>query len=177
MADEPLEPDKDELPAAPHVAELLEVVDDLILAVRESKSVPLSGNVMMDREQTLSQLEQLKDDLPEELRTARWMIRERETFIARTNEKARSIIEQAQKQSQELVSESHVLEEAVAEANTLIRNAEGEARRIRLEAEDHADERLEHLEVLFSNLLRQIREVRAEFHTARAEPTEVPVSE
>lgn len=161
----------------PHVGELLEVVDDLILAVREGKSVPLSGNVMIDREQALAHLEQLKDSLPEELKAARWMVREREAFIARTNEKGRQIVERAQERSRELVSESHVLAEAVEEANALVRQAEGEARRIRLEAEDHAEDRLEHLEVLFTNLLKQVRASRAEFHQSRPPAPEVPVSE
>jgi cell division septum initiation protein DivIVA len=168
---------EDEQQVPPHVGELLEVVDDLILAVREAKAVPLSGNVLIDREQTLAMLEQLKDSLPDELRAARWMVREREAFITRTNEKARVIVERAQARSKDLVSESHVLAEAVEEANALVRRAEGEARRIRLEAEDVADERLEHLEVLFTNLLRQIRDARGEFHTARPAPPEVPVSE
>ena len=63
---------------------------------------------------------------------------------------------------------------SVEEANALVRQAEGDSRRIRLEAEDFAEERLQHLEILFANLLKQIRESRAEFHRARPAPTEVP---
>ena len=73
---------------------------------------------------------------PDELRAARWMVREREAFIARTNEKAREIVDRARKEAEELVSESHIVAEAVEEANILVRRAEGEARRLRLETED-----------------------------------------
>jgi vacuolar-type H+-ATPase subunit H len=112
--------------------------------------------------------------LPEELRAARWMIRERETFIARTNERAKSIVDNAQAKAAEMVSESRILAEAVEEANILVRNAEGDARRIRLEAEDLADDRLQQLEVLFRNLLGQIRTVRSQYHEARPAPPPVP---
>lgn len=149
------------------VGELQALVDEMLVAVAEAKAVPLSGNVLVERERFLGLLEQLKAELPEELRAARWMVREREAFIARTNEKARESVERAKVRARELVSESSIVAEAVEEANSLVRRAEGEARRIRLEAEDLAEDRLEHLEVLFSNLLHQVRKARAEFHQSR----------
>ena len=102
------------------------------------------------------------------------MIREREAFIARTNERAKSIVDNAQAKATEMVSESRILAEAVEEANVLVRNAEGEARRIRLQAEDLADDRLQQLEVLFRNLLGQVRSARAQYHEARPAPPPVP---
>lgn len=160
-----------ELPDADGVVELL---DGLIKGVEEARSVPLSDQVRLDREAMIRALQQIKGELPEELRTARWMIRERETFIARTREKAEQLRRDASERASELVSDSHVLAEAVEEANVLVRQAEGDSRRIRLEAEDFAEERLQHLEILFANLLKQIRESRSEFHRARPAPTEVP---
>ena len=160
-----------ELPDAGGVVELL---DGLIKGVEEARSVPLSDQVRLDREAMIRALQQIKGELPEELRTARWMIREREAFIARTREKAEQLRRTASERASELVSDSHVLAEAVEEANALVRQAEGDSRRIRLEAEDFAEERLQHLEILFANLLKQIRESRAEFHRARPAPSEVP---
>ncbi|NNC40599.1 MAG: hypothetical protein HKN95_07890 [Acidimicrobiia bacterium] len=160
-----------ELPDADGVVELL---DGLIKGVEEARSVPLSDQVRLDREAMIRALQQIKGELPEELRTARWMIREREAFIARTREKAEQLRRTASERASELVSDSHVLAEAVEEANALVRQAEGDSRRIRLEAEDFAEERLQHLEILFANLLKQIRESRAEFHRARPAPPEVP---
>jgi hypothetical protein len=130
--------------------------------------------VRVEREEFLAMLEQLKAMLPEELRAARWMVREREAFIARTNEKARAIMDRTSARAREMVSESNIIAEAVEEANVLTRRAEGEARRIRLEAEDLAEDRLEQLEVLFTNLLKQVREARHVFHQARPAPPPVP---
>lgn len=178
MTDDLLPPDADPLettheqPAAT-VGELQELLDELLVAIEEAKAVPLSSNVMVDREQMLSMLRNLRDRLPEELKAARWMIREREAFVARTNERARSVMERARAKADELVSDSHIMAEAVEEANILVRRAEGEARRIRLEAEDYADDRYQRLEELYEKLLVQVRNVRAELHTAR--PPEPPV--
>ncbi|NOY54779.1 MAG: hypothetical protein GXP34_02210 [Actinobacteria bacterium] len=158
----------------PEVGELVELLDQMETAVRDAKAIPLSGSVRVEREELLEMIGRLRAALPEELRAARWMVREREAFIARTNERARAIVEKSTAKAAEMVSESRVLAEAVEEANALVRRAEGEARRIRLEAEDLADNRLEHLEMLFRNLLGQIRSVRSQYHEARPAPPPVP---
>ncbi|MDP8958716.1 MAG: hypothetical protein M3N51_05850 [Actinomycetota bacterium] len=149
------------------MGDLLDLVDEIVLAVSEARGVPLSGTVMLDREELLSSLRRLREELPEDLRAARWMVRERETFVARTNEQARQILDRAKARAQEMVSESSIMGEAVEEANALVRRAEAEARRIRLEAEDFSESRLERLEQLFGSLVQQIRQARAELHQAR----------
>ncbi len=147
--------------------ELLDLVDELIIGVEGARNVPLSSNVMLDREVLLEMLYRLRDDLPEELRAARWMVREREAFVARTNESAREMLERARHQSEELVSESYIVKEAVDEANALTRHAEAEATRIRLEAEDYSEQAMEQTEAVLADLLAQVRERRAELRQAR----------
>lgn len=158
------------VPAPPRLGVLQELVDELILAVEGARTVPLSGSVMLDRDDLLDMLYRLRDELPDELRAARWMVRERETFVARTNEKAREMLERARERSEELVSESYIVKEAVEEANALVRRAEADATRIRLEAEDYSDRALEETESVLADLLGQVRSARAELHQARSGP-------
>lgn len=157
-----------------NVGELQELLDELLVAVEGAKAVPLSANVMVDREQMLAMLRNLRDRLPEELRAARWMIREREAFVGRTNERARDVMERARTRADELVSESHIMAEAVEEANILVRRAEGEGRRLRLEAEDYADDRYLRLEELYAKLTGQVGEARANLRAARPPVPPVP---
>lgn len=147
--------------------ELLDLVDELIIGVEGARNVPLSSNVMLDREVLLEMLYRLRDDLPEELRAARWMVREREAFVARTNESAREMLDRARNQSEELISESYIVKEAVDEANAHTRHAEAEATRIRLEAEDYSEQAMEQTEAVLADLLAQVRERRAELRQAR----------
>ncbi|MCJ7726480.1 MAG: hypothetical protein MUP76_08865, partial [Acidimicrobiia bacterium] len=122
------EPQASESPQVPpRLGELLELVDELILAVEGARTVPLSNNVMIDRVRLIDMLYRLRDELPDELRAARWMVRERESFVARTNETAREMLDRARSRSDELVGESYIVKEAVEEANALVRRAEAEA--------------------------------------------------
>jgi hypothetical protein len=157
----------DELPVPARVGELQEIVDELILAVEGARTVPLSGNVMLDRDELLRLLYRLRDGLPDELRAARWMVRERESFVARTNEKAREMLDRARERSTELISESYIVKEAVEEANALVRRAESDATRIRLEAEDYSERAFEETEGVLADLLAQVRHARAELHQVR----------
>ncbi|HEY5889176.1 MAG TPA: hypothetical protein VIW94_00560 [Acidimicrobiia bacterium] len=163
-------------PATPaDVGELQDTVDDLLVYLHEAKSVPLSGNVLVDRELFLGLLEKLRSELPDELRAARWMVREREAFISRTNEKAREIVEKARAEADELVSESNITKEAVEEANILVRRAEGESRLMRLETEDEIEKQLQDAENLLSRLLSTVKNSRNELHQARPKPPDVPI--
>lgn len=161
--------------AQPETEDILDIVDDLIVHLHEAKMMPLSSNALVDRDIFLTKLETLRASLPDELRAARWMVREREAFISRTNEKAREIIDKARQEADVLVSESNIVAEAVEEANILVRRAEGDARRLRLESEDDIERNLQKLEHLLVELTSRVQQSRAEFHQARPKPPDVPV--
>lgn len=161
--------------AQPETEDILDIVDDLIVHLHEAKMMPLSSNALVDREIFLSKLETLRASLPDELRAARWMVREREAFISRTNEKAREIIDNARQEADALVAESNIVAEAVEEANILVRRAEGDARRLRLETEDDIERQLQKLEHLLGELTSRVQGTRAELHQARPKPPEVPI--
>jgi cell division septum initiation protein DivIVA len=168
--------------------QVIDVVEDMIADVEAARTVPLSSSVMVSKDDFRDKLQSVKDDLstvldgvvgdlPEELRAARWMVRERESYIARTNEKAREVLAKARARAEDMVSESSIVAEAVEEANRLVRNSESEARRIRLEAEDYAEQRLAEAEAILGELLGYVRDARAELHESLPASPDVPVSE
>lgn len=161
--------------ARAELSDILDLVDELMVHLHEAKAVPLSSNALVDREEFLEMLERLRASLPDELRAARWMAREREAFISRTNEKAREIIDKARREADQLVSDSNIRAEAVEEANILVRRAEGEARRLRLEAEDDIEKGLQRLESLLGALTDRVQQARNELHQARPKAPDVPV--
>ena len=159
----------------PEPTDILDIVDDLMVHLHEAKTMPLSSNALVDRDAFLSLLETLRASVPDELRAARWMVREREAFISRTNEKAREIMEKARTEADEMVSASNIIAEAVEEANILVRRAEGDARRLRLETEDEIEKKLQRVEGLLDDITAQVKDARNELHQARPRPPEVPI--
>lgn len=162
-------------PGRPEPTDILDIVDDLMVHLHEAKTMPLSSNALVDRDAFLSLLETLRASVPDELRAARWMVREREAFISRTNEKAREIMEKARTEADDMVSASNIVAEAVEEANILVRRAEGDARRLRLETEDEIDKKLQRVEGRLEDIMAQVKDARNELRQARPRPPEVPI--
>ncbi len=87
-------------------------------------------------------VENLIDLMPVELRTARWLVREQDTFLNKAREEANEILSIAKVESDRLIADSYVLQEAVIEANALIKKAEDEAQAYRAQIEDQIDVKL-----------------------------------
>lgn len=174
---DPGTPTGHQAPPPPVPGRIIDLIEDLIVDVEEARPVPLSSNVMVNRDDYVDRLRGLEEALPEELRAARWMVRQRETYIARTNEKAREVLAKAQARSDQLINENYITTEAVEEANRLIRNAEREGERIRMEAEDFAERHLAEAEAVLGELLRYVQESRAELHRSLPVGDEPPISQ
>ena len=95
-------------PSPPVPGRLAALLDELITEIGEARAVPLSNNVMINQEDMLDRLHEAAEELPEELRAARWMVRERESYIARTNDRAQELVNKAKGESQELISENYI---------------------------------------------------------------------
>ena len=105
------------------------------------------------RNQLLKVVDEILDSLPAELRTARWIVREQQSFLSKAREDSDKILEESRFESENLISDSYVIKEAVIEANALIKNAEIEIMSERAIVEDEIDVILTSLEATLKDLL------------------------
>ncbi|MDI7251930.1 MAG: ATPase, partial [Actinomycetota bacterium] len=96
----------------------------------------------------------------EELKQARWMVKEKQEIMEEARKEAERIREEAQEERRRLIEETEIIKAARAEAERIVEEAQAQAREIRLEAEDYADERLANLEVTCYKLLEVIKRAR-----------------
>ena len=158
----------------------IEYVDKLEL-LREkvnSKSVLSSRS---NKKELIEIVENLIDLMPVELRTARWLVREQDTYLNKAREEANEILSIAKIESDRLIADSYVLQEAVIEANALIKKAEDEAQAYRAQIEDQIDAKLTEVLNKFEQInnfietekksLRQPRKIVAVSYTHLTLPT------
>ena len=122
----------------------LENIDQLEL-LKENLSSNSFLNNRSNKKDILKLVENLIDLMPVELRTARFIVREQELYLKKAKEEAEEILSNADKESSRLISESFVLQEAVVEANALVKQAEQEAILSRASVEDKLDNKLEEI--------------------------------
>lgn len=123
----------------PEVDHLLDRVADLIEAARP---MPLSTSVVINKEETLELLEEARNRLPEELRAARWLLKEREEFLVRVQREGDDILDEARGQAERMVQRTEVVKAAEQRARQLVDDAEAQARQVRHQVEDFCDQKL-----------------------------------
>jgi cell division septum initiation protein DivIVA len=133
---------------------LIDKLDDLI---HNARSVPLTDSVMLDREEIYDLLDQMRSTIPEEIKQARWIVKERQEMLAEAKTEAERIQAEAQEKAEQMASETEVVHLAEKNAQKIVEDARDREREIRLGAEDYADEVLNNLEVNLEKFLAAVR--------------------
>ena len=121
--------------------------------VRDAKSMPLSSSALLNRDEVLDLIEDLKASLPDEIKQARWVVKDREELLAKARRDAEAMVEQARAEQLRLASHEAVMQRAKEEAERIVQEADEDARRLRLEAEDYVDAKLAQLEGTLQKIL------------------------
>jgi hypothetical protein len=132
---------------------LLRRVVDIIAS---APSIPLSSTPRIDRDEVIELLEDALQRLPEEIRQARWMLKERQEFLDKTKREADELLTAARQQAERMVQRTEVVRAAEARARQVIESADEECRRLRNETEDFLDQRLASFEILIDRLQRTV---------------------
>jgi cell division septum initiation protein DivIVA len=133
---------------------LIDKLDDLI---HNAKQIPLTENVRVDREEIYDLLDQMRATIPEEIKQARWIVKERQEMLAEAKREAERIVKEANDEQQRLVSEQEVVKQAENHAEDIVEEARAREREIRLGAEDYADDILNTLEVNLEKFLAAVQ--------------------
>ena len=125
-------------------------VEALLLAAIEmietARPAPLSTAIKIEGEPLLDLLYDARERLPDELRAARWLLRDRDEFLASQQLEGEELIALARSRAARLVERTEVVRSAEQRAQRIISEAKGESRQMRRETEDFCDARLASLE-------------------------------
>ena len=124
--------------------------------IATAPNMPLSSTPRIDRDEIIELLEEALHRLPDELRQAGWMLKERDEFIQRTRREAEEVIEAAKVQAERFVQRSEVVRAAEQRARQIAEAAEDHSRRTKLETEDFLDQRLASFEILLDKLSKTV---------------------
>ena len=124
--------------------------------IQAARPVPLSTSAMINRDEVLTLLEQVVNTFPRELRQSRWLLKEREDFLAQVRSEGEEILSQARSRAERLVQRSELVRAAEKRARQTVETADAEARRMRLEAEDYCDQKLGSFEIVLERTMRMV---------------------
>jgi len=144
----------------------MEYVDQLEL-LKENLSSNSFLNNKTNKKEIIKLVDNLIDLMPVELRTARFIVREQELYLKKAKDEAEAILSKADQESSRLISESFVLQEAVVEANALVKQAEQEAILNRASVEDKLDNKLKDIQSKIDELSQIIEREKSNLRQPR----------
>ncbi len=135
------------------VLELLEEIEEI---VDTAAGFPLTGKIMVDSQELLEIVREIRAELPDEIQQAQWIKNERERIIAEAKTQYEKVIDDAQKQADALVENKDITVKAKMRADELMRVTENTAKQLKIGTYDYLDSilqsfqgKMEHLSAIY----------------------------
>ena len=136
--------------------DVLVLIDKLDDTIHNAKPVPLTDQVRVDKEEVYDILDQMRATIPEEIKQARWIVKERQEMLAEAKREAERIVKEAREEQIRLIGEEESSSRPSARPRRSSRTRARE-REIRLGAEDYADDILNTLEVNLTKFIAAVQ--------------------
>jgi cell division septum initiation protein DivIVA len=137
--------------------DILALVDRIEESMDSGRSVPLMRGRLVDIEKVYEIIDEIRGNFPDELKQARWIVKERQEMLEEAEKEANRILEEARDRAESMASDQEVVRRANEQAAGILDDARQQEREIRLGAEDYADEMLANLEVNLGKLLTAVQ--------------------
>ncbi len=141
------------------------LVRRVIEIISTAKPMPLSTTVRVEKDEVLELLEDALGTLPTELREARFMLKEREDYLAKVQREADEILDAARVRAERMVQRTDIVREAQRESQRVVEAAREHARRMRMEAEDYCDQKLAGFEIVLERTAKTVAAGREKLRT------------
>jgi len=132
------------------ILSILETLEDLI---EKSSGIPLTGKCMVDREEVLEIIKEMRLKLPDDIKQATWIKDERQKILLEAQKEASNIVKDAESRIAALVDEHEITKKAYEQADEIISSSQKNAKEIRLGTKEYADGILDKLEQILRDTL------------------------
>ena len=138
---------------------LLETLEDLL---ERSRTMPFSTKAIVDKEEILEIIKEIRLKLPDELKQAKWVKEERQRILVEAQKEADEIVKEAENRIIAMIDEHEITRKAYEQKAEIIETANEMSREISKGTKDYADSILQNLEKSLVSALEIIQNNRKE---------------
>lgn len=142
--------------------EIFTLLEELEEALEKSRTVPFSGKCMVEKEQLLDVIKEIRLKLPDELKQAKWVKEERGRILVEAQKEADDIVKEAENRIISMIDEHEITRKAYEQKAQIIETANEMAREISKGTKDYADNLLGNLEAVLEDALKTVQNNRKE---------------
>ncbi len=164
--------------------DILHLIDRLEALVTESFHLPFTANVIVQEDEFLDIIDQMRVSIPEEVKLAKRTEAERERLLLQAEEEADRIVELARKEADALTNDHELLVYAQKRAEDIEIEAHNQAEEILADTDEYIIDQLSELEeqlmrtlTTVRNGVRHVRETKANKRSLKAEPNHQETNE
>ena len=144
--------------------DIMEIVDMMEETIEKASAVPLTGKVMIDKDELLDYIQEIRLVYPDELKEAKWVKEERQRILSEAESRAEAIQKNAEETQMQLIDEHEITKRAYEQANELVNAAQQKSIEIKTDTDQYVDDILNDAEPRLDLLLRKVREDRSYFN-------------
>ncbi|MTV47657.1 ATPase [Heliobacillus mobilis] len=141
---------------------ILRILDEIEEMVETATRIPMTGKVLVDDHALLDSIDRIRTGLPEELRQAKWLTKERQRVIQEAEAECERMIEETKAYVAKMAGETEIVRLAQAKAEEILAEAKGTANDLKVDARDYADEVLRQMEQTLNKSINTVRKGREE---------------
>lgn len=137
--------------------DIMALIDRIEELIDSGRNVPFSASKIVDPDKVYEIIDEIRAQFPDELKQARWIVKERQEMLEEAEKEANRVLEDAKSRAEAIAAEQEIVKLAEQQAADILDDARAREREIRLGAEDYADEMLANLEVNLGKLLTAVQ--------------------
>ncbi len=145
------------------IMEILNMMEDTI---DKASSVPLTGKIMLDKDELLDYIQEMRLVYPEELKEAKWVKSERQRILDEAEARAETIQKNAAETQMQLINEHEIYRCAEEQANEMMEQVKQEAMDREQEADSYVLSALEKLEEDINLILQKVKDDKSSFQNS-----------
>ncbi|MDO5557704.1 MAG: ATPase [Clostridia bacterium] len=138
---------------------LLEAIEDII---ERSKNVPFSNKCILDKEELLEIIKEVRLKLPDELKQAKWVKEERQRILDEAKKEAGEIVKEAENRIISMIDDHEITKKAYEQKNEIVEEANEMSREIISGTKEYADSMLSGIETALQEALLIVEKNRKE---------------
>jgi cell division septum initiation protein DivIVA len=142
------------------VMEVHDKIAEIVALVDSARTMPMSSTAMVNKQQVLTLLDEVREGLPANLQAAEAVLGQREALLIEARGNAERVLANAQAEQARLVADHTVTQAARIEAEEILRQAREQAENIRSDADDYVDAKLARLEISAARIVETVRDGR-----------------
>lgn len=142
--------------------QIMYLIDQIEDIIESGTGVPFSSKVLVDAEEILSLIQDIRVNLPDEIKQAQCIKEERKKILIEAQKEAEAIAKEAEDYIKKMVDENEITKNAYLQAEEILKRAQENAREIRLGTNEYADSILYKLQKQLSELQNTIENNRKE---------------